>query len=39
MAGLFKTSPVGNPYTAGLPADVAAHLQTVAWETVQAFKP
>jgi len=39
MASLFKTSPVGNPYTAGLPADVAAHLQTVAWETVQAFKP
>jgi hypothetical protein len=39
MASLFKTSPVGNSYTAGLPADVAQHLQTVAWETVQAFKP
>ena len=24
---------------AGLPADVALHLQTVAWETVQSFKP
>jgi hypothetical protein len=39
MASLFKKSPVGNTYTAGLPADVAQHLQTVAWETVQAFKP
>jgi hypothetical protein len=28
---------VGSRYTAGLPADVAAHLQTVAWETSQAF--
>ena len=37
-ASLFKKSPVGNTYTAGLPADVAQHLQTVAWETVQAFK-
>jgi hypothetical protein len=39
MASLFRTSPVGNSYTAGLPADVAQHLQAVAWETVQAFKP
>lgn len=39
MASLFKKSPVGNAYTAGLPADVAQHLQTVAWDTVQAFKP
>jgi hypothetical protein len=39
MASIFKTSPVGNTYTAGLPADVARHLQTVAWDTVQAFKP
>jgi len=39
MASLFKTSPVGNSYTAGLPADVAQHLQAVAWETVQTFKP
>lgn len=38
MATLFKTSPVGNTYTAGLPADVAQHLQAVAWETVQTFK-
>lgn len=39
MASLFKTSPVGNSYTAGLPPDVAQHLQAVAWETVQSFKP
>jgi hypothetical protein len=39
MGSLFKTSPVGNAYTAGLPADVAAHLQAVAWETVQTFRP
>lgn len=39
MATVFKKSPVGNAYTAGLPADVAQHLQTVAWETVQSFKP
>jgi hypothetical protein len=39
MATLFKKSPVGNTYTAGLPADVAQHLQAVAWETVQSFKP
>lgn len=39
MASLFKKSPVGNTYTAGLPPDVALHLQTVAWETVQSFKP
>ncbi len=36
-ASVYKTNPVGLKYTAGLPADVAAHLQAVAWETVQAF--
>jgi hypothetical protein len=36
-AVLFRKSPVGSTYTAGLPADVARHLQTVAWETVQAY--
>ena len=36
-ASLLGKSPVGNTYTAGLPADVAAHLQQVAWETVQEF--
>ena len=37
MASVYKQNPVGNKYTAGLPADVAAHLQAVAWETAQAF--
>ena len=36
-ATLFKRSPVGLGYTAGLAADVALHLQTVAWQTVQAY--
>ena len=38
MASVYKKNPVGNKYTAGLPADVAAHLQAVAWETTQAFQ-
>ena len=38
MASVYKQNPVGNKYTAGLPADVAAHLQSVAWETTQAFQ-
>jgi uncharacterized protein DUF4886 len=37
MASIYRISPVGNSYTAGLPADVAAHLQTVAAETVRDF--
>ena len=37
LASVYKTSPVGLKYTAGLPADVAAHLQAVAWETSQSF--
>jgi hypothetical protein len=36
-ASVYKTNPVGLKYTAGLPADVAAHLQAVAWDTAQAF--
>jgi hypothetical protein len=36
-ASVYKKNPVGSTYNAGLPADVAAHLQAVAWETVQAF--
>lgn len=36
-AALFKRSPVGSSYTAGLDPAVARHLQTVAWDTVQAF--
>jgi hypothetical protein len=38
LATVYGVSPVGNTYTAGLPADVAAHLQATAWETVQSFK-
>lgn len=38
LASVYGTSPVGNQYHAGLPADVAAHLQATAWETVQAFR-
>ncbi len=37
MASVYKQNPVGNACTAGLPADEAAHLQAVAWETSQAF--
>ena len=36
-AALLGRTPVGNPYTAGLPADVATHLQQVAWETVRSY--
>ncbi len=36
-ASLLGKSPVGNTYTAGLPADIAAHLQQVAWETVREY--
>lgn len=38
MASVFGQSPVGNKYTAGLQAEVAAYLQAVAWETVQDFR-
>ena len=36
-ASLYKVNPVGSRFTGGLQADVAAHLQTVAWETAQSF--
>ncbi|HPW29977.1 MAG TPA: hypothetical protein PLL01_11365 [Rhodoferax sp.] len=39
LATVFKMSPVGISYTAGLAPDVAQHLQNTAWETVQNFKP
>ncbi|MGB9150338.1 MAG: hypothetical protein WCB36_08830 [Burkholderiales bacterium] len=38
MASVYKQNPIGNKYYAGLSEDVARHLQTVAWETVQSFK-
>lgn len=37
LASVYRVNPVGNSYTAGLPADVARHLQTVAWDTAQGF--
>jgi len=36
-ASLFKKSPVGLKYNAGLSPEIVRHLQTVAWETVQAY--
>jgi hypothetical protein len=36
-ASLFKRSPVGSSYTAGLDPAIARHLQNVAWETVQDY--
>jgi hypothetical protein len=37
-AALLGRTPVGNAYTAGLPADVALHLQQVAWDTVKEYE-
>lgn len=37
-AVLFRKSPVGLSYTAGLDAETVRHLQSVAWDTVQAYK-
>jgi hypothetical protein len=37
FASVTGQSPVGIGYTAGLPADVAAHLQAMAWQTVQEY--
>jgi len=36
-AALFKKSPEGLKYTAGLDEDTAKLLKTVAWETVQSY--
>ncbi len=36
-AAILKKSPVGNTYTAGLGAELAAMLQATAWETVQEY--
>jgi hypothetical protein len=37
LASVYKINPIGNKYSAGLSPDVVKHLQTVAWETSQAF--
>ena len=36
-ASLFRKSPVGLKYLAGLDEATATHLQSVAWETVQDY--
>jgi hypothetical protein len=36
-AALYRQSPVGNSYTAGIDTDSARFLQTIAWETVQDY--
>jgi hypothetical protein len=36
-AALFRKSPEGLTYTAGLDGDTARFLQTVAWQTVQDY--
>src|SRR3989440_6906841 len=36
-AAIFKRSPVGNPYTAGINAELANYLQSIAWDTVQDY--
>jgi hypothetical protein len=36
-ASLYKKSPVGIKYFAGLDEATATHLQTMAWETVQDY--
>jgi hypothetical protein len=37
VASVWNVNPVGSKYTAGLPEDVARHLQTVAWQTSQSY--
>jgi hypothetical protein len=39
LAAVYKVNPTTVSYTAGLPADVAAHLRQVAQQTVEGFKP
>ena len=36
-AAMFRETPVGHPYTAGLNENVAAALRKIAWETVQSY--
>lgn len=36
-ASLFRKTPVGNGYTAGLDPAAAKHLQSAAWDTVRDF--
>lgn len=36
-ASLYRESPVGNTYLAGIDADTARFLQTIAWDTAQDY--
>src|SRR3954454_20817065 len=36
-AALYRETPVGNAYTAGIDVETARFLQTVAWDTVQDY--
>lgn len=36
-ASLYRETPVGNAYIAGIDGDTARFLQTIAWETVQNY--
>ena len=37
VASVWNVKPVGSTFTAGLPADVARHLQQVAWDTARSY--
>jgi hypothetical protein len=37
LASIYRVNPIGNKYSGGLSPEVVTHLQTVAWETSQAF--
>jgi len=37
FAAIYRTSPVGNPYTAGIDTETVRFLQAMAWETVQEY--
>jgi hypothetical protein len=37
VASVWKVNPTGSTFTAGLPEDVARHLQETAWQTAQSY--
>lgn len=37
VASVWNVNPVGSSLIAGLPTDVARHLQEVAWDTVRRY--
>lgn len=37
VASVWNVNPIGSKFTSGLPADVARHLQEVAWETARRY--